>query len=269
MGLVCMPLSKWIPSRDAVLLSLLTMIIGGGIGWFTAAHFASEEMKLAVEEAKAEGRIAGIAEGNAEAQRAFESTAPARLEEMFGQVFEAIRNEARSAGFAAGREEGLRQGAESGRPEAFQEGYNLGFDDGVRNGYELGFSEGTSSQIEVASGLAEAERNWSAYSNVLSNLASLARELGELEGNLEGQQALLGIASAVVEVADTLREAHENQASAFNSIIDDLADAIERRDYERIREISLALEASTEAKGGVFLSAVKAALDQFASLRQQ
>lgn len=281
-------LSDYIPSKSSIFLSIVTLIFGLVGGWFTSAYFASEAKQKEIADAVEEARRTAIGEGREQALKDFESTAPDRLIEMFPEVFELARKDAREAGFAQGKQEAVEIRTEQIRREGHDDGYDQGFSEGKiegeKNGFaraeEQGFNDGYSvgyaagdrdarnRQIDLEARLAAAEKDWSAYEALVRQLGEAARLLDEEPENQELISRFTSLARAVEKIAEELQTAHIDQASSFNSLMEDLRNALEVRNFPRMRETSRAIQNTLETKRELYLFGKKRALETFSELTQ-
>jgi hypothetical protein len=238
-------MSNWLPEKSAIFLTIISLVMGGSIGWFTSLYFAGEAQKIALEESKAQGRVEGIAQGMEDAKAAFKLSSPDELEARYNNLVQKIRDDAKEAGFAEG------------------------FSKGQIEGKAIGFEEGARAHENLSVFLNNAAQNWESYKRLIEGLNEIIEGALVSEGRELNINRAISQARAIVEVATTLNEAYSAQASSFNSIIADLAIAVEQRNFQDISNIAESLLATAEVKGSIFISNAAKALDQFQAIRPQ
>jgi hypothetical protein len=241
-------------------------VIGLVGGYYIGLYFESQKRQDAIQSKVNEAIGVAVGEAVKAAQEQFDSLERDKVEERFGPVVEAIRSEAREAGRVTGIEECRADPALSGQDAArqagFDEGYTLGYSTGQRDTSataQLGCSD-------LVARLEAAQNDWFAYASVLERLAGLSEGLSDATGNSDIQQDVLSTADGLVAAANALREAHQSQASAFNSTIDDLQSALESRNFPEIRRLIGSLQASIQTKKEIFLGGEKRILETFESI---
>jgi len=230
--------------KDIVFL-VIGLIGGGLIGWSTSAHFASaakfEEVKLAL----AEARDQGLAQGAKEAQKQFDSMKEDELKSAFPSVFEQIANSSEAVG------------------------YSEGYEAGTIKGYEKGIAEGRTAAVDAIGRFEAATRDWGNYQGLVEAVAELARQLEGNVGDAGLESQMVAWATALVEAAKVLKSSHLAQAESFNSITDQLARAVESRNFPEIRRLSIALSEAMPIKEANYLQNEKLKLQEFEGLSGQ
>lgn len=261
-----MNLSDYVGTPKDWIIGVVFLLFGLIGGYFMTAYFESKERAIAFEKAVSEATLRGNIDGFSAAQLEFERTAPEKLEEKYPTVFQSMREDAREAGRLAGIEEGRKALELELRSQRFGPDYDEGYRVGSQEGYSRGYAEASREGNAAVDRLDAASRDWQAYANAIQSLAAYAQSLGDAPGNREIEDSFIAQAIALTSIAAELKDAHQQQATAFNSIMDDLARALEARNIARMREIARSLAVSSGAKGERFLENEKRVLEAFNKL---
>lgn len=247
-------------SAKEITLNTIFCVIGLIGGYFISAHFESKERTEIVAQAEEQARVEGHSRGYEEAITEFNRTAPQKLEERFPRVFESMRKDARDAGVLEGIEIGKAQGDSEKYYKGFEEGKTAGLSEASKGQETIDNLE----TLDLLSRQEAAQDDWLAYEKLVGSLAALAGALEDAGKNSEIESGMIANALSVIDTADTLREANEEQAKSFNSLIEVLREAVNSRNLPRIREAAKALDQSMTIKKQQYLSGVKSELEAFA-----
>lgn len=246
-----------------IMLNAVFCFVGIVAGYFISAHFESKERKALIVDAEAQARIEGHSLGYEEAVKEFDRTAPEKLEARFPLIFESMRQDARQAGVL----EGIEIGRAQGDSEKYYEGFQEGKSEGLREATKQQQDAQSIETLDLLQRQEAAQEDWLGYEKLVGSLAALAGALEDAAGNSEIESGMISNALSVIDTADTLREANEEQAKSFNSLIESLREAVNSRNLPRIREAARALDQSMNTKRQQYLSGVKLELETFALLK--
>lgn len=259
--------SLWHFIIHPAVLTIIAIIVSIVVGWY----FYDKGKSAAVAEAVEAGRQQGYQAGEASAYSAFEANIDKYIEKRHPG---ALKRE-RDLGFLEGKEAGRKEGKELGYKDGFAdgketaqtehyergkaEGIILGREQGYEAGYEAGTSDGFDDGYEQARGdytlQRHAENNWQIYEEAVIRLAAWADKLEETKGDDELQAQVRSEARALVDSAFQLQISYRQQAASFNSIIDDINDALNANNFPQLRENARALRSTLEIKRANFLQA--------------
>lgn len=141
-------------------------------------------------------------------------------------------------GFTAGWEKGYQDGIAKGKEDGREIGYREGFDEGKQDGIEEGIEKGRKHSIL---------KFMDVYKE---NLDEMARALSLVEQG-ENSKILLILKSsalATVENVNVWRGVQDNFKELLDGQIDDLEIALQRDDYQRLRQIIRTLQQTYAAK---------------------
>jgi hypothetical protein len=220
--------------RD-IIISIASVLAGAAISWLITNYYVSKNY----EDARQAKLMEAYNDGFERAQAEFDKTAPEKLEARFPTVFEAMRKET----FESGRLFGLNEA----RDEAANHVGRL-----------------TDNQCSL---ITLAQRDWLLFSKRVATLGAFARNLQDAPANKRIEENFVAEATALLNNAYQLRQQYERKAKSFNSIVDELAEALKSRNFVRMRELSIALSLSMESKENQFLSSAKEIEFIFQSMR--
>jgi flagellar biosynthesis/type III secretory pathway protein FliH len=243
--------------------SVVSLALGGMFGFGTSYFFYDLEKSGAVETAREQGRLAGHAKGMSDAEKANEINKPKWIEDRYPQALQLAKESGRADGLERGRREGRTEGQRDGFAEGDRAGFSRGREAGHSEGYRAGHDEGRRQSTLQR----HAEVNWQNYSIMVGEAAKRADSLESRPGDKDLERKLRDEARSLVKAAEDLRSAHAAQASAFNSIMDDLKAALEAQDLPAVRAHLKALQRNLKIKGDLFLQASQRIAAAFESLR--
>lgn len=222
-------------------------ILGGAVtsGYISEVYFEKSNSKAiaeAIEKARSEGHIAGLAEGVQQGLAAAKANEPKMIEERYPGA----TKQAHDLGFA--------------------EGHKAGLDQGQKVGFESGQKAGHDAAVKELSLQSYAAKNWKAYARKVLLVAESADRLDGQPGNDRLQRQLLADAGSLVAAADALREAYQNQGKAFNGTMDSLKEAVAARDFQAMRIYARSLRGALDTKGALFLEANESVVKVFDDL---
>lgn len=268
-------------SRKDLVLLVSGALISGAIGWMISSHFHERAKGDEISEARQLGFEEGRIEGITQAEADFEKARPQLLSERY----ETELMNARQAGEAEGYRNGFADGRQEERevlgPRKYDEGYNdgytAGYSAGENDGYSRGVTDGQIANSNIVEQMQDAAENWEIFAERLIDLESAARAYfqsrsGENRDNLSDEQKaqirneLISEVRAVTAAAQTLRESFSRQSEAFNSLIDDMREALTSSDLDTIGELALAVSKTSEIRRRAFLTGRQTELETFESL---
>lgn len=254
-----------------------------------AQHFHSDgvarAVRVEIEQATTEAAIAATLK----TQQEFERTSSERLNELFPGVFEAIRADARAAGFSDGKSEGRAEGIEIANTAEYERGREAGieigrsagieasrldaeeqarrsYQEGLAAGRRLGIEDGLRQAQTTSERIAAAERDWSLYEAAIRQLRGILADIPPETPVDPVSSEVAGLLIAFIDSANVLRESHSEMAQSFNSLVDQLSDAVQQGDLRRALQLIIALDQSSELKGNRFIELKRQTIEAFERL---
>lgn len=237
--------------------TVISLGLGIGLGLWFENRSIDSEIKSAVDDAVLKATI----DTTERAMQEFAQKNPIRTMELFPEVFQASRDDAYASGYAQCEKDFPKVDLVAIKQDA----YSLGVKESCRQQYENGLADGRRGESDERDAIEYAQRRWDSYEVVINELALMAAKLEETNSEALAKE-FLAKAIAANDLALMLRDGFSQQASAFNSLMSDLGEAVKARNYPNMRTLSIALSQTLKSKEEQFLEGYSKMVKAFGAM---
>jgi hypothetical protein len=198
------------------------------------------------------GYNSGLRKGLNQEQTTFSNNLPNLIEQSTPGYIDGQKRIAYDDGYKKGTSD-AEAAAKRALPDklmnARNDGYNAGFAAGAAAGKNEGALQTQISDTKQCGLMLAAPSNWANYRALVLKAAQLIKQSRSKNFDETNLPPVL----AMVELAETLKRAYSNQASSFDSIMDELADAMKEKDFKTAAPLILAIAEALPGKGRIYL----------------
>ena len=133
---------------------------------------------------------------------------------------------------------------------------------GEAAGRAAGIDEGRKLQAVDAATQRRDERNWTSCREAITAAGNRAEQLAKRDNPATEEQFLAAV-STVVQDAGILRAGYQSKASAFDSTMEQLSEALKERNFEQARMLVMTLRETLPVKENSFFAPDKLHLDRY------